>query len=304
MEKPLSTQPYIGRFAPSPTGDLHFGSLVTAVASYLEARHHQGQWHLRIDDLDEQRCIPGKDKELIESLEAFGFQWNGQIAYQSKTVPHYRAALEHLKEQGAVYACDCSRKQIQETGVKGIEGPVYPGTCKDKGLSLDGKLAIRVKANKNPLAFFDKRFGLQAQNIKQDVGDFIVYRADGYFAYQLAVVVDDYLAGITHVVRGADLLSSTIRQISLQQMLGQPQLNYFHVPLVLGKDGKKLSKSENGPKVNHQKPIQTLLAAWHYLGQAMPDEAPGTLEDFWAWASSEWHFSAVPREGTLNAAVK
>ena len=299
----MSTEPYIGRFAPSPTGDLHFGSLVTAVASYLEARHHDGQWHLRIDDLDEQRCIPGKDKDLITTLETFGFQWNGPIVYQSKTLPHYRAALEHLKEKDLVYACDCSRKTIEKIAIKGVEGPIYPESCLNKNLSLDDNLAIRVKTLDVPQAFFDKRFGLQSQNVKKEIGDYVVYRADGYFAYQLAVVVDDHHAGITHVVRGADLLSSTPRQISVQQMLGYPQLNYFHVPLVLGKDGKKLSKSENGPKVNHQKPIQTLLAAWHYLGQSMPDEAPGSLDEFWKWATSEWHFSSVPREGTLNDAI-
>jgi glutamyl-Q tRNA(Asp) synthetase len=166
----LSSQPYIGRFAPSPTGDLHFGSLVTAVASYLEAQHHQGQWHLRIDDLDEQRCIPGKDKELIESLETFGFQWNGPIVYQSKTLPHYRAALEHLKEKELVYACDCSRKTIEKIAIKGVEGPIYPESCTTKNLSLDDKLAIRVKTLDTPQAFFDKRFGLQSQNVKKEIG--------------------------------------------------------------------------------------------------------------------------------------
>jgi glutamyl-Q tRNA(Asp) synthetase len=280
---------YRGRFAPSPTGPLHFGSLVSALASYLEARVHQGEWLLRIDDLDQTRQILGMDSAIMRTLEAFGFEWDGAVAYQSQLIPHYQAALKQLTSAGHTYACQCSRSQIKAVARHGIEGPVYPDTCRDLGLADSGHRAIRLKTDDTTIEFNDALFGPQRQKLHRDIGDFVIRRADGYFAYQLAVVVDDQLADVTHVVRGADLLASTERQIYLQRLLGYAQPHYLHVPLVTDAQGRKLSKSDSAHPVDEANPVASLLDAWHFLNQKAPPQDDGlSLPDFWQWATDHW----------------
>ncbi|BAN69035.1 tRNA glutamyl-Q(34) synthetase GluQRS [endosymbiont of unidentified scaly snail isolate Monju] len=280
--------PYRGRFAPSPTGRLHFGSLVTALASRVDALAHHGEWWVRIDDLDQTRCRPGLEDDILRSLEAFGMHWDGELRYQSRTSEAYAQALDQLQAQGKVYFCRCSRKTVREQARReGIEGPIYAGTCRDLGLDDAPGRAARLRTEDEPFGFTDRVFGTQTQRLASDIGDFVIRRADGYFAYQLAVVVDDALAGITHVVRGADLLASTPRQICLQRLLEMATPVYLHVPLVRDRNGRKLSKREAAQPVDEQRPLTSLLAAWRWLGQPMPD-SDLALEEFWQWAPTAW----------------
>jgi glutamyl-Q tRNA(Asp) synthetase len=287
---------YRGRFAPSPTGPLHFGSLVAALASYLEARSRAGQWLMRIDDLDQTRCVPGMDNHILRTLEMLGFAWDGEIVYQHATIPFYEEALQQLRRDGYAYVCRCSRRQVREHARMGVEGPVYPDTCRERGLAESAHDAIRLKTDDHPIGFRDALYGLQVQRLHSEIGDFVIRRADGYFAYQLAVVVDDAHAGITHVVRGSDLLTSTARQIYLQRLLGLPHPAYLHVPLVLGEDGKKLSKRDAAHPVDTGHPVNTLLDAWHFLGQAPAETADMSLQEFWDWATSHWDPRAMKQQ--------
>ncbi len=280
---------YCGRFAPSPTGPLHFGSLVTAMASYLEARARHGRWLLRIDDLDQTRCVPGMAGHIMRTLEAFGMHWDGRPAWQSRNQAAYQAALERLRRDGRLYHCRCSRRQVAAAATRsGPEGPIYPGTCRGLDLGPGPGRATRIRVDDTPIRFEDGLFGPQTQNLSEWVGDFVVHRADGYFAYQLAVVVDDHLAGINQVVRGADLLASTARQLWLHDLLGQPRPRHLHVPLVLGPDGKKLSKRDAAHPVDPAQPLPDLLAAWTFLGQTPPQDRDLSVEEFWQWALPLW----------------
>ena len=211
---------YRGRFAPSPTGPLHFGSLIAAVASYLEAKTCKGQWLLRMEDLDRPREMPGAADVILRTLQAFGFEWDGPVLYQSRRDEAYAAALEKLRQAGFIYGCACTRREIADSAIDGIDGPVYPGTCRGGLPSGKSPRAWRMVTEDRNIAFDDAIQGRLSQNLQRDIGDFVLKRADGLYAYQLAVVVDDAEQGITHVVRGADLLDSTSRQIYLQQMLG------------------------------------------------------------------------------------
>ena len=248
-----------GRFAPSPTGQLHAGSLVAALASYLDAHAHKGEWLLRIEDVDGPRCIPGADKVILKQLQQCGLQWDGEVAYQSQRYALYHAALESLMSQGVVYPCACTRKEIEESqALLGLDltrhkAAIYPGTCRN---GLRGKEARAWRFNVqqwcalrgSPVVHWtDRRLGPQVQNVLEEVGDFVLKRADGLWAYQLAVVVDDAAQGISHVVRGQDLVDNTARQYLLQEALGLPHPLYLHTPLVLGANGEKLSK-QNGAK--------------------------------------------------------
>lgn len=284
----MPTPLYRGRFAPSPTGPLHFGSLVAALASCVDARANAGEWLLRIDDLDQGRCISGMDSRILATLEAFGFQWDGQVSYQTNHLAAYQEALEALQQSGHIYFCRCSRSQIAQAAQRaGLEGPIYPGTCRMLGLSDEPGRAIRVRTNESEITFVDRLFGRQAQVLERDVGDFVVRRADGFFAYQLAVVVDDELTGVTQVVRGADLLLSTPRQIWLNRLLGHSSPDYLHIPLVFGADGRKLSKTDRAHPVDPGDPLTALLAAWDFLGQALPGTL--SLSEFWQWAPVAWN---------------
>ena len=257
---------YVGRFAPSPTGPLHFGSLVAALASWLDARAAGGRWLVRIEDVDTTRSVPGAADGILRTLEALGLTWDGEVVWQSRRTAHYEAALERLHAGGYVYRCRCSRREIADSGITGLEGAIYPGTCRGLGLTGAG-LAERMIAPSAPVGFVDRAIGAVTQNIAHDIGDFVVKRRDGLFAYQLAVVVDDALQGVTDVVRGADLLWSTPRQIALQRALGLATPSYLHFPVVTNAAGEKLSKQTGAQALDPAQAVELLRHALEFLGQ-------------------------------------
>ncbi len=267
-----ANRPYIGRYAPSPTGPLHFGSLVAAVASYLDARANQGRWHLRIDDIDETRCKAEYADDIIRTLHLFGFRWDGEIVVQSRQKQQYQDALQQLIANGHVYACVCSRREIADSGIEGIDGPVYPGTCRAAGHLIDGN-ALRILTHDRAITFTDRLQGRQTQYLAHDVGDFVVRRRDQLFAYQLAVVVDDHNLGVTDIVRGADLLDSTARQIHLQQLLGWPTPNYLHIPVATNRDGQKHSKQTLASAISPDHAVLLLQQCLVFLRQTLPSDA-------------------------------
>ncbi|RLJ15803.1 tRNA glutamyl-Q(34) synthetase GluQRS [bacterium endosymbiont of Escarpia laminata] len=292
--------PYRGRFAPSPTGPLHFGSLVAALGSYLDAQANHGEWLVRMEDLDQTREIKGSADEILRTLDCFGFEWEGEIIRQSHRTGAYAHALNALNRDDLAYPCGCTRKEINLAARPGIEGTIYPGTC-SRGLGAGKKSrAIRLRTFDEPFGFKDLIQGEVTQNLASDIGDFIIRRADGYHAYQLAVVVDDAWQGITHIVRGADLLLSTPRQIHLQQLLELPTPVYAHLPLAVDANGRKLSKQYKDAPVENRHPLPALLQALHHLGQPLPDERPTGIDDFWDWAISNWQLENVPAKPTLQ----
>ncbi|WP_332460559.1 tRNA glutamyl-Q(34) synthetase GluQRS [Thiocapsa bogorovii] len=284
---------YRGRFAPSPTGPLHLGSLLAAVASYADARANRGIWLVRMEDLDRAREVPGASDLILRTLSAFGFEWDEAVVIQSRRTDAYRDALDTLKALDLTYPCGCSRTEVARAGRSGPEGPVYPGTCR-AGLALGRRARTeRFRTPPGALGFEDRIQGRQQQKVDEAVGDFVLRRADGIHAYQLAVVVDDALQGITQVVRGADLLLSTPRQILLQRALGFSQPGYAHVPLVLDAAGRKLSKSLAAAPVDARDPLPALRAAWTLLGQT-PPPADLHIDAFWTWAIAEWRIARIP----------
>ncbi len=288
---------YRGRFAPSPTGPLHFGSLVAAVAGYLEAKKAGGDWLLRIDDLDRFRIQPGAERLILETLEAYQLHWDGEIYYQSRQLDSYQQVFEQLLAQDSLFYCECSRNHLKRTAPKGRYGPIYPGYCREKKrFPADRPLAVRVRVDDQAICFEDQLLGLQQQNLQHEVGDFIIRRADGLFAYQFAVVIDDYLQQISHIVRGCDLLDSTARQIYLQRMLGYPRPDYLHLPLATDPQQVKLSKQTGAPALTAPADPGVLLSVLDFLGQEPPAElADAALEDIWRWALAHWDSSTIPR---------
>ena len=287
--------PAIGRFAPSPTGALHFGSLVAAVGSYCAARRNGGKWLLRIEDLDTPRVVPGAADDMLFTLEALGFTWDGEVIRQSQRREAYDAALEALSSQGLVYPCACSRREILASAPHpGDEGPVYPGSCRG-GLPLGRTArALRIMLPEAAITFTDAVYGEQQQQLCREVGDFVLRRADGLFAYQLAVVVDDAYSGVTQVVRGADLLGSTPRQIFLLQSLGLPVPAYLHLPLVLADDGSKISK-RHGLVPGTPAGGTLLTKALHWLGQELPDDlAAAPPGEILAWGTAHFDPARIP----------
>lgn len=288
---------YRGRFAPSPTGPLHFGSLVAALGSYLDARASGGEWLLRIEDVDQPRTLPGAADNILRTLAGFGFEWDGEVLVQSRRLDLYRAALVDRQVSGDVYACACSRREIAASSppasVDG--GLVYPGICRNRLAVGRTPRAWRMRVADCEIAFDDRVQGRVAQNLERAIGDFILLRADGQFAYQLAVVVDDAAQGITEIVRGVDLLESTPRQIWLQQRLGLPTPRYAHLPIVTNAAGEKLSKQTRAAAVDATAGSGPLAAALDFLGQAVPQElSRGPLADFWRWAIATWSIERVP----------
>ena len=261
-----SNNHYIGRFAPSPTGDLHLGSLVAAVGSYIRAKNKHGDWLVRMEDLDPLREIPGAAQNILQTLQAHGLQWDGEVVYQSQRQALYTEALEYLIEKEHVYVCTCSRKFLKRTAKTGQYGVIYPETCRHLNYSFDLPNAIRVRTNDDLICFQDGRRGKQCQNLKREVGDFIIKRSDGYFAYQLAVVVDDEAQGVTEIVRGEDLLSNTQRQIHLQRLLGYQQPEYYHLPMVVNSVGQKLSKQTYAAALQNNEASSNLIQALAFLG--------------------------------------
>lgn len=254
---------YIGRFAPSPTGPLHMGSLIAALASCLDARAGSGRWLVRIEDLDRPRCVAGAAGEILRALERFGLRWDGEVVYQSRRHELYRQALDELRAD--TYWCNCTRREIADSslGLASDGAHIYPGTCRARRLSK-GR-ALRLRTSSEEIRFHDRLQGEQSQVLERDIGDFVIYRADGQYAYQLAVVVDDAAQGVTEVVRGADLLDSTPRQIYLQRLLGLPTPRYLHVPVAVNAAGEKLSKQTGATAIELS--FQTVRAALRFLGQ-------------------------------------
>lgn len=284
----MSTSSYRGRFAPSPTGDLHFGSLVAAVASYADAKHHGGSWLVRIDDVDATRARPDAESRILASLAQFGLHSDELPERQSDRTPRYQAALQRLAAAGHAYRCACSRKAIAAIGRCGKDGPIYPGTCRRRPPQPQQPAAWRFVVDQQPVTFSDRVVGKVQQQLADEIGDFVIYRLDGYCAYQLAVVVDDADQGITHVVRGADLLWSTPRQIALQRALDLAAPSYAHIPLVYDEQGRKLSKRDAAYPVDAADPLPALRAAWHHLRQPDPPGGLRNSKDFWQFAVPEW----------------
>jgi glutamyl-Q tRNA(Asp) synthetase len=293
---------YRGRFAPSPTGRLHAGSLAGALASYLDARAHGGIWLIRIEDIDGPRTVPGADRAILDTLERFGMQSDEPPVWQSTRTERYAQALERLEHAGLIYACGCTRKEIADSLANAHARHTtlaYPGTCRQ---GLNGKAArawrLRVPDGPDAIITFDDRCqGRQTQDLALEVGDFVLKRADGQWAYQLAVVVDDAEQGITHVVRGADLLDSTARQIYLQRCLHVPTPSYLHVPVVANAQGEKLSKQTGAREIDADAPLPALVAAARHLGLALSCDTGGdprsalayeSLDAFYADAIAAW----------------
>jgi glutamyl-Q tRNA(Asp) synthetase len=285
---------YIGRFAPSPTGPLHIGSLMAAMGSYLEARVHGGRWLLRMEDLDPPREMAGAAESILRDLETLGFQWDGPVVYQSSRHAAYEEALARLQKDGQVFPCACSRSEIADSAVAGIEGPVYPGTCRG-GIAPDKTpRALRLKVGPGDIQFEDQLQGPIRQDLSKDIGDFVVRRADGCYAYQLAVAVDDAWANITHVVRGADLLLSTPRQLHIQTLLGFPHPIYMHLPVATNAAGEKLSKQTHATPLDLSRPALPLWHALDYLQQSPPQSLKqASIDDIWIWAREHWQAAAL-----------
>ena len=294
----------IGRFAPSPTGPLHFGSLLAALASYLEAKTKSGKWLVRMEDLDKPREMPGAADNILYTLEAFSFEWDGEVVYQSQRSALYQEALNQLKAKALIYQCDCSRREIadsynQKPAQHGIDGLIYPGTCRHKAM-VKTPHASRVIVDSRPITFDDVIQGQIQQNLAHDIGDFVLKRADGLYAYQLAVVVDDFEQGITDIVRGADLLDSTPRQIYLQQLLGYPTPKYAHIPVASNTAGEKLSKQTLAPAIDATQATIWLNKALDFLGQQPPkDLAEHHLGDIWQWAKQHWDITKIPHQRSI-----
>lgn len=294
---PLPRARYRGRFAPSPTGPLHFGSLVAAVGSYLDARANGGEWLLRIEDVDGPRTLPGAAEGILRTLEGFGFEWDGEVVVQSHRVDLYHGALLRLQADGSVYPCACSRSEIaaatRTTAIDG--GLLYPGRCRGGLAAGKAARAWRLRVPDQEFSFIDRIQGPSRQNLARDVGDFVLLRADGQYAYQLAVVVDDALQGVNAVVRGVDLLDSTARQMWLQQCLGLPTPSYAHLPVVVNALGEKLSKQTLAAAVVPAGGSAVLASALQFLGHALPGELRAApLAEFWSWAVPAWSMARVP----------
>ena len=293
IDSPRTPPRYRGRFAPSPTGLLHAGSLMTAVGSYLEARSRGGEWWLRMEDLDPPRELPGAADDILRTLEAFGFEWDGLVVYQSQRHHLYQAALQQLIDSGHVYPCSCSRKEITSVARRGVDGYVYPGWCRGGCRSQRDSHAWRLRVDDAAVAFVDRLQGPYQQNLAQDIGDFVLLRADGFWAYQLAVVVDDAEQGMSDIVRGADLLVSTPRQIHVQRCLGLPTPGYCHLPLLVNQAGEKLSKQTLAPAIDAAAVEFELRQALQRLGHHPPAECRSRAE-LWQWAGAHWSLARVP----------
>jgi glutamyl-Q tRNA(Asp) synthetase len=286
----------IGRFAPSPTGALHFGSLVAAVGSYCLARRAGGSWLLRMEDLDRPRVVPGAAEKMLRTLAQFGFGWDGEVVWQSRRLDRYQQVLDELVAKGQVFDCACTRREILASAPHpGEEGPVYPGTCRN-GLPRGRQpRAQRLKVAEPAICFNDGVFGRVEQHLASVVGDFVLKRADGIFAYQLAVVVDDFDSGVTQVVRGGDLLASTPRQIHLCNCLGYPVPAYIHLPLAINAAGDKISKRQGGVPITAETASDWLVAALRFLGQVVPGElVSAPAPEILAWACGHFSLAQIP----------
>jgi glutamyl-Q tRNA(Asp) synthetase len=283
---------YVGRFAPSPTGDLHLGSLYTAAASFLDARANGGSWLVRVEDLDGPRVVPGSADGILRTLSRFGFEWDGGVVSQSGRGDLYEAALDILRAHGLSFQCSCSRLQLAEDAR-------YPGHCRKGPLKPGTPCATRVRVDQAVIQFTDRIQGTFRQDVAAAVGDMLVRRRDQLFAYVLAVVVDDAAQGVTHVVRGADLLDNTPRQIHLQQLLGLKTPDYAHVPLLMEPDGKKLAKSSRSVQLDSSMPLPLIVKIFDLLNLSPPPELGlATIPEAWGWATAKWNIDRPPKRLT------
>ena len=290
-----------GRFAPSPTGPLHFGSLVAALASYLDARAQGAQWIVRMEDLDEPRTRPGAADAILATLEHCGFEWDGPVIFQSRRTELYRAAFERLIAAGAVYACSCTRKEIADSTLAIDGARVYPGTCRHGLAPGRTARAFRVRTDDATIEFADRLQGPIRQGVARETGDFVLLRADGFFAYQLAVVVDDAAQQVTDIVRGADLLDSTARQVHLQRLLGLATPTYLHLPVAVNADGEKISKQAGADATG----APDLPRAFAFLGHAVPAGiANAPAGELLAWGRANWDASRVPKVRAIRASAQ
>lgn len=287
----MTSTGYRGRFAPSPTGDLHIGSLIAAVGSYLAARSLQGEWWVRIEDIDPPREIAGASDRILRALDRFGFEWDS-LSYQHDRLELYEASLDTLRKAGIAYPCDCSRKTLAE-----VAGSIYPGTCRNRSTPAHGRFAWRMRTDSARITFTDGLQGSIDYNLPVQSGDFVIKRADDFYAYQLAVAVDDALQGMTDVVRGVDLLDSTPRQIYIQQQLGLASPRYTHLPVLVNPLGQKLSKQTFATPLNLADPVPQLWLALRVLGQHPPDELRHSgLAGLWDWAIRHWNPASLPSQ--------
>lgn len=293
--------PYRGRFAPSPSGPLHFGSLVTALGSYLQARHQGGEWLVRMEDLDPPREVAGAAADILRTLEAYHLYWDGPVLYQSTRHEAYAEAMAHLSAAQQTFPCSCTRKSIAEA-IKQSGGRIYPGTCRNGPAPGTSAHSVRVRVAEKSMQFTDSLQGPQSTQLDKDVGDFVIRRADGLYAYHLAVVVDDAFQGISEIVRGADLVLETLPQTYLQSLLGYSTPFYAHLPMAMNAQGDKLSKHTHAPPIDPQRPGPVLHKALSFLGH-QPDavvdmENPQELLD---WAVSHWDIQQVPKQQMIEA---
>jgi glutamyl-Q tRNA(Asp) synthetase len=293
----MSPRGYRGRFAPSPTGPLHFGSLIAALGSYLQARQANGQWLVRIEDLDLPRTVPGSADSILLTLDALGFEWDEAVMFQSTRTQAYEYALEMLRAKELAYPCSCTRSELQafNTSTRASTDELhYPGLCRQGPLRAQGPYAWRLRVPNQAICFADTLQGDHCINLQRSTGDFVIKRRDGLFAYQLAVVVDDAEQGITEVVRGADLLSNTPRQIALQQALGLPTPTYIHMPLAVDAGGHKLGKSSAASPIDSTNAASTIWQALRLLHQPIPNELQNAaLATVWNWASTYWDITRL-----------
>ena len=287
---------YRGRFAPSPSGSLHFGSLIAALGSYLQAKSQQGIWQLRIDDLDPPREVAGAAQDILHTLRAYGLHWDGEVIYQSRRYPAYEQILTQLTEQNLCYACACTRKIIRQ------QGGIYQGKCRNKHLDYNGNaLRLNVQKLAAPIThFYDQLQGDVFLNNDEANEDFIIKRKDGLYAYNLAVVIDDINQGITEIVRGADLLHTTGKQISLYRLLNAQQPAYLHLPVAVTAPGQKLSKQNHALAIDKENPVPTLLKALEFLGHAVPAKIDTTsCTKILEWAVQNWSLEKIPRQAEV-----
>jgi glutamyl-Q tRNA(Asp) synthetase len=294
---------YRGRFAPSPTGPLHLGSLIAAVGSYLDAKFHQGLWFLRIEDIDTPRVVKGASESIVNTLAVLGMRPDGPVSYQSSRILAYHAALHKLRSLGLVYPCVCSRKELADSHIGVSAGKVYPGKCRNGFSQGKTPRSLRVRTDSHAIEFYDAVHGKHSYCLESEVGDFVLYR-NRLYAYQLAVVVDDAEQAITHVVRGADLIDSTPRQIYLQSLLGFSVPSYLHLPVAVNAAGEKLSKQTLAVPVDAHNPATILCLALKFLNQDLPAHlAQGSVDTIWKWAIPHWNRDALPRSKYKEATV-
>ena len=288
---------YRGRFAPTPSGALHFGSIVTALGSYLDAKSNNGKWFIRIDDVDQSRNKLDANKIILEQLEQLGLIWDGPIVYQSRNIDLYDAALKKLKELNCTFPCVCTRQEVKNQ--------IYPGTCRNKNNISNQKHSIRIKTENTQISIIDRLQGYYAQTIDSEVGDFVIRRSDGYFAYHLATAVDDNEQKITDIVRGFDLLDSTPRQVFLQNKLKYNAAKYLHLPIAIDSTGRKISKADNEITPIISRPKMILVNALRFLGHNPSNEIENSdIKTILDWSVENWNVDLLPKKGKINYSIK